>query len=183
VVFVVLAATRFKGDAGWLLLVTTVWSLLFSGFTYLLRVFQPQVSVALGRGGGVDAHRYALRLARLAVLGIGGWLLLAGGAAVAHQGEVVPWLRGLPLPWLAAVLVLPRLPMLALAGGAGYVLENSDIGSLRLAAAAAGAALAGVLGLSLLLIPMAGPPGAILALSSFEVFQVLALLVGLSRLS
>jgi hypothetical protein len=180
--FVVLAGTRFRGDAGWLLLVTTLWSLLFNGFTYLLRVFQPQVSVALGRGG-VDARRYALRLTRLAALGVGGWLLLVAAAALAHRGDVVGWLRGLPLPLLAAAVVLPRLPLLALAGGAGYVLENADARSLRLAAAAAVAALAGVLGLSLLLIPLAGVPGAILALSSFEVLQVVALLAGLSAAS
>jgi len=180
VVFVVLGTTRFRGDAGWLLLITTMWSLVFNGFTYLLRVFQPQVSVALSRAGGVDAHRHALRLARLAALGVGGWLALLGGAVVALGGDFLPWLHGLPLPLLAMVVLLPRLPVLALAGGAGYVLENSDSGSVRLAAAAAACALAGVLVLSLLLVPKVGAPGAILALSSFEAFQAMALLGGLS---
>jgi hypothetical protein len=181
-VFVVLAGTRFRGDAGWLLLVTTMWSLVFSGFTYVLRVLQPQVSVAIGRGM-VEPRRRALRLTRLAALGAGGWLLLVGAAMLAHHGDVLGWLRGLPLPLLAAAVVLPRLPLLALAGGAGYVLENSDAGSLLLAAAASATALAGVLGLSLLLVPLAGVPGAILALSGFEVIQVIALLAGLSAAS
>jgi hypothetical protein len=178
-VFVVLGATRFRGDAGWLLLITTLWSLLFNGFTYLLRVFQPQVSVALGRAGA-DAHRHALRLARLAAVGVGGWLALLAGTAAMLGGDFLPWLRDLPLPLLATVVLLTRLPLLALAGGASYVLENSDSGSLRLAAAAAASALAGVLALALLLVPRAGAPGAVLALSGFEAFQVIALLAGLS---
>jgi hypothetical protein len=179
-VFVVLGATRFRGDAGWLLVITALWSLAFNAFTFLLRVFQPQVSVALGRAGSVAGRRHALRLARLAGLGVLAWLALAGGTALALDGEVLPWLRGLPLPVLAAAVLLPRLPLLALAGGASYVLENSDAASLRLAATAAATALAGVLALALLLVPRAGAPGAILALSSFEVFQVTALLAGLS---
>jgi hypothetical protein len=177
---VVLGATRFRGDAGWLLVITALWSLAFNAFTFLLRVFQPQVSVALGRAGSVAGRRHALRLARLAGLGVLAWLALAGGTALALDGEVLPWLRGLPLPVLAAAVLLPRLPLLALAGGASYVLENSDAASLRLAATAAATALAGVLALALLLVPRAGAPGAILALSSFEVFQVTALLAGLS---
>jgi hypothetical protein len=179
-VFVVLAATPYRGDAGWLLLITTLWSLAFNGFTYLLRVFQPQVSVALGRAGGPNARRYALRLARLAALGVAAWLALLGGVALALGGDALAWLRGLPLPLLAGAVLLPRLPLLALAGGASYVLENADGRSLRLAAVAAASALAGVLALTLLLVPRAGAPGAVLALSSFEAFQVVALLAGLS---
>jgi hypothetical protein len=178
-VFVTLGATRFRGESGLLLLVISLWSLLFNGFAYLLRVFQPQVSVAL-RAGGMQARQQALRLARLAAVGVAGGLGLLGVAALLGGG-LPAVLRGLPLPLAAALVLLPRLPVLALAGGATWLLENTDPGSLRLAATAAAGGLAGVAILSAVLVPWLGAPGAILALAGFEVFQVAVLLGGLSE--
>lgn len=179
-VFVTLSATRFRGESGLLLLVISLWSLLFNGFAYLLRVFQPQLSVALGRAGGTQARQHALRLARLAAAGVAAWVGLLGVAALLGGG-LPAVLRDLPLPLAAALVLLPRLPVLALAGGATWLLENADPGSLRLAATAAAAGLAGVAILAVLLVPWLGAPGAILALSGFEVFQVAVLLGGLSE--
>lgn len=178
-VFVTLGATRFHGESGLLLLVISLWSLLFNGFAYLLRVFQPQLTVALSRAGGVHGRQQALRLARLAVAGVAGWLGLLGAAALLGGG-LPALLRGLPLPLAAALVLLPRLPVLALAGGATWLLENADPGSLRLAATAAAGGLAGVAVLSVMLVPWLGAPGAVLALSGFEVVQVAVLLGGLS---
>jgi hypothetical protein len=177
-VFVTLSATRFRGESGLLLLVVSLWSLLFNGFAYLLRVFQPQVSVAL-RAGGMQARQPALRLARLAAVAVAGGLGLLGVAALLGGG-LPAVLRGLPLPLAAALVLLPRLPVLALAGGATWLLENADPGSLRLAATAAAGGLAGVAVLSVMLVPWLGAPGAVLALSGFEVVQVAMLLGGLS---
>lgn len=178
-VFVTLGATRFHGESGLLLLVISLWSLLFNGFAYLLRVFQPQLTVALSRAGGVQGRQQALRLARLAAAGVAGWLGLLGAAALLGGG-LPALLRGLPLPLAAALVLLPRLPILALAGGATWLLENADPGSLRLAATAAAGGLAGVAVLSVMLVPWLGAPGAVLALSGFEVVQVAVLLGGLS---
>jgi hypothetical protein len=178
-VFVTLSATRFRGESGLLLLVISLWSLLFNGFAYLLRVFQPQVSVAL-RAGGMQARQHALRLARLAAVAVAGWLGLLGVAALLGGG-LPAVLRGLPLPLAAALVLLPRLPVLALAGGATWLLENADPGSLRLAATAAAGGLAGVAILSAVLVPWLGAPGAMLALSGFEVVQVAVLLGGLNE--
>jgi hypothetical protein len=178
-VFVTLSATRFRGESGLLLLVVSLWSLLFNGFAYLLRVFQPQVSVAL-RAGGMQARQQALRLARLAAVAVAGGLGLLGVAALLGGG-LPAVLRGLPLPLAAALVLLPRLPVLALAGGATWLLENADPGSLRLAATAAAGGLAGVAILSAVLVPWLGAPGAMLALSGFEVCQVAVLLGGLSE--
>jgi len=179
-VFVTLGATHFRGESGLLLLVISLWSLLFNGFAYLLRVFQPQVSVALSRAGGIQARQQALRLARLAAVGVAGGLGLLGVAALLGGG-LPAVLRGLPLPLAAALVLLPRLPVLALAGGATWLLENADPGSLRLAATAAAGGLAGVAMLSAVLVPWLGAPGAMLALSGFEVVQVAVLLGGLSE--
>jgi hypothetical protein len=179
-VFVALGASRFRGESGLLLLVVSLWSLLFNGFAYLLRVYQPQVSVALSRPGGVDGRRHALRLARLAAAGVAGWAGLLAVAALLGGG-LPAVLRELPLSLAAALVLLPRLPVVALAGGAAYLLENADRGSLRLAATAAAGGLVGVAVLAAVLVPRLGAPGAVLALAGFEVGQVAVLLVGLSE--
>jgi hypothetical protein len=179
-VFVALGASGFRAESGLLLLVISLWSLLFNGFAYLLRVYQPQVSVALSRAGGVDGRRHALRLARLAAAGVAGWAGLLG-AAVLLGGGLPAVLRELPLPLAAALVLLPRLPVVALAGGATYLLENGDRGSLRLAATAAAGGLVGVAVLAAALVPRLGAPGAVLALAGFEVGQVAVLLGGLSE--
>ena len=178
-VFFALGASRFRGESGLLLLVISLWSLLFNGFAYLLRVFQPQLSVALSRAGGVDGRRHALRLARLAAAAVAGWAGLLAAAALLGGG-LPAVLRELPLPLAAALVLLPRLPVVALAGGATWLLENGDRGSLRLAATAAAGGLVGVALLAAALVPRLGASGAVLALSGFEVLQVAVLLVGLS---
>jgi hypothetical protein len=63
-----------------------------------------------------------------------------------------------------------------------YVLENSGVHSLKLAAAGAGCALlAGAL-LAVLLIPRLGAAGAVLVLIGYDALQATVLLRGLRRI-
>jgi hypothetical protein len=177
-VFALLAASSLRGQSAQLFLVLSAWSILSAGFTYVLRVFQPQVALALDAGGGTVGRARARRLARLVLggwavylsLGLLGTLLVVGGLA--------PSPLRLPLIVVLAAILLARVPLFLLNGSAVYLLENADTRSLRLVAVAAAGGLLGVVTLALLLVPRLGAVGALLALASYDAFQSAVLLIG-----
>jgi hypothetical protein len=179
-VFAALAGSRFHTQSAYLYLVVNAWAPVVAGFNYLLRVFQPQVSLALA--GGVAAARRRAR--RLAGLVLGGWgiaaAVVAGGAALGAAG-VLHWPPRLPLVVALAVLLVARGALFATGSGAVYLLENGDGRTLRLVAVAAGCGFAAVVAVVFPLVGRFGAVGAVLTLSAYDLVLASGLLLGTRR--
>jgi hypothetical protein len=167
VLFLILGSTRFAPEIAALYVTATAADILLGVLEYVLRVFQPQVALALARRGHA-ARRWARRLSRSLVVGGAAWLALAfaGARQVDHA------LAGVPAapPWTAVLfLFVACLPLFAAKAVANFLLENLDIGSLRLAAAASVAGTLSVAVLGLATVPRLGALGAVAALAGGEI--------------
>jgi hypothetical protein len=167
VLFLILGSTRFAPEMSKLYVTATAADILLGVLEYVLRVFQPQVALALARRGAA-ARRWARQLSLSLVAGGVAWLALAFAAA--RQLDHV--LAGVPAapPWTAVlVLFVVCLPLFAAKAVANFLLENLDMGSLRLAATASVAGTLSVAMLGLVAAPRLGAIGAVAALAGGEI--------------
>jgi hypothetical protein len=177
VLFLILGSTRFAAETSKLYVTATAADILLGVLEYVLRVFQPQVALALARRGQA-ARRWARRLSFSLVTAGVLWLALAFVAA--RQLDHV--LAGVPAapPWTAPlVLFVACFPLFAAKAVANFLLENLDIGSLRLAAAASVAGTLSVAVLGLAATPRLGALGAVAAFAAGEVANGWLVLTGL----
>jgi hypothetical protein len=170
--FVVLSRSALAGQASPLFVTTSAAALLFGLVEFVLRVLQPQVSLALGRRPA-SARRHARRLGASIVLGGSAYLALAVAGAVALVDVTSPP-AGLP-DWAPALaLLVALLPVFLATAILNYVLENLDTASLRLTAVGSAAGLAGAVGAGLVLAPRWGAFGAVAALAVGEIVHAAA---------
>ena len=165
--FLILGSTRFAPEIALLYVTATAADILLGVLEYVLRVFQPQVAPALARRG-LAARRWARQLSFSLVAGGVAWLALAFVAArqLDHALARVP---AAP-PWTAVlVLFVACLPLFVAKAVANFLLENLDMGSLRLAAAASVAGTLSVALLGLAAAPRLGALGAVAALAAGEI--------------
>ncbi|MER7368217.1 hypothetical protein [Nonomuraea wenchangensis] len=161
--FVELALSPYAAHSGDLYLVTLGWGFALSILYTVQRIYQPQLSLRVAGGGVAGARVLARRMAGLAALGAALWLLVAG---------IVLAVWGVDGPVALAVLALTLLPMQALASGATFVVEHTN---LRANARAVVVALAAVAGLGVVAISLAGAAGAVYALGANPLVLGLAL--------
>jgi hypothetical protein len=167
VLFLILGSTRFAPEISLLYVTATAADILLGVLEYVLRVFQPQVALALVRRGAA-ARRWARQLSFALVVGGVAWLGLAFAAArqldhaLAHFPAAPPWTAVL-------ALFVACLPLFVAKAVANFLLENLDMGSLRLAAAASVAGTLSVALLGLVAAPRLGALGAVAALAGGEI--------------
>jgi hypothetical protein len=167
VLFLILGSTRFAPEIALLYVTATAADILLGVVEYVLRVFQPQVALALARRGQA-ARRWARQLSLSLVAGGVAWLAVAFAAArqLDHALAEVP---AAP-PWTAVVVLFAAcLPLFVAKAVANFLLENLDMGALRLAAAASVAGTLSVALLGLAAAPRLGALGAVAALAGGEI--------------
>jgi len=170
-VFAIVAALAPAAQSSYLYVAFAVFNLLHGVGDYLLRVYQPQVTLRLA---GATPEWVAGRVRRLVlVVGLGGPAYLAACA----------WAVGALTPdrapgWVAptALLVL-ALPVVFGAMLAGYLLENHTDASLLVAGLASLAALPASALAAVLLAPGTGAEGGVVALAAGHAAVALGLLV------
>ncbi|MFI7128843.1 hypothetical protein ACIBQ1_24285 [Nonomuraea sp. NPDC050153] len=160
--FVELALSPHAAQSGDLYLVTLGWGFALSILYTVQRIYQPQLSLRVAGGGLAGARVLARRMAGLAALGAALWLLISG--IVLAQGQHGQLALG--------ALALTLLPMQALASGATFVVEHTN---LRANARAVVIALAAVAGLGVVAVSLAGAAGAVYALGANPLVLGLAL--------
>jgi hypothetical protein len=172
--FVILAHSAHEQTAPFYV-TTSVAALAFGVVEYVMRVLQPQVSLALARRPAT-ARRRARRLGLAIVAGGSAYLAIAFGVAVA-MADITARPLGLA-SWAPAVaLLVACLPVFLATAILNYVLENVDAASLRRTAAGSAAGLAAAVAAGLLLAPRWGAFGAVAALTIGEVGHAAAVLV------
>ena len=171
-VFVVLAHSAYRDQAGALYLAVGVSSLLVKAFGYLLRVVQPRVSVALHpAGAGTAVQTRAARGARLVVLLGTPYLVLVTAAAVLAVRA------GLGAPVVVLVLLyLGCAPLIFGVGTINFLLENAGRAALRRTAVGSVAGLAAAVPAGYLLITLFGAPGGLAAIAVGELVHAAAVL-------
>ncbi|MEV4224048.1 hypothetical protein [Nonomuraea sp. NPDC049725] len=162
VLFVELALSPYAAHSGELYLVTLGWGFALSILYTVQRIYQPQLSLRVAGGGAAGARVLGRRMAGLAALGAALWLTAAGFALAA----------GAHGPVALAALALTLLPMQALASGATFVVEHTD---LRANARAVVVALVAVAALGAVAVPLTGAAGAVYALGANPLVLGLAL--------
>jgi O-antigen/teichoic acid export membrane protein len=181
VLFLILGSTRFAPEISKLYVTATAVDILLGVLEYVLRVFQPQVALALAHRG-TAARRWARQLSLSLVTGGVAWLFLAFAAA-RQLDHVLARTPAAP-PWTAVLLLFVAcLPLFAAKAAANFLLENLDIGSLRLAAAASMAGTLSVALLGLAAAPRLGALGAVAAFAGGEVANGWFVLAGLRTAS
>ncbi|MEU6711325.1 hypothetical protein ABZ897_07555 [Nonomuraea sp. NPDC046802] len=160
--FVELALSPHAAQSGDLYLITLGWGFALSILYTVQRIYQPQLSLRVAGGRLAEARVLARRMAGFAALGAILWLVVS--AIVISQG-----LHG---PLALGVLALTLLPMQALASGATFVVEHTD---LRANARAVVVALAAVVGVGAVAVSLTGAAGAVYALGANPLVLGLAL--------
>jgi hypothetical protein len=173
-VFLLLPLTGHAGQSGDLYVAVAGWAIVLGFFTYLLRVFQPRVSLRLARSRGHDGRGWGRSLGCWA-LGINGaWLVVV---AVTMQAPFVDRLSpGRSTVVILAVLLASHAPVALLNGLGLYLLENGDGESLRVAASAAVANLALVALVGVVVLPRYGAVGAVWAFAAGELAPAIVLM-------
>ncbi|MET9923388.1 MULTISPECIES: hypothetical protein [unclassified Streptomyces] len=177
VLFVLLGASRHHEQTGHLYLMILASSVLLNGFGYLLRLFQPHVSLTLRSVDPASLDRRVVR--RLLPVAAVGAVWSAGSLWLAWSAEQ----SGLVAPPVAVLLLyVLGVPIVFTVGSLNYLLENATPHTLRATAVSAlGGLLCAVLS-GLLLVPALGALGAVTALTVGEVAHaVLARLLLRSR--
>ena len=170
--FVILAASAVAEQTTSFYVTMTVAALVFGIVEYVLRVVQPQVSLALARDAA-NARRRVRRLGTAIVAGGLSYVALVVGSAIA-VADVTPPPSG-SWPWAPAVTLLVLcLPVFFATAILNYVLENLDARSLRLTATGSAAGVVGAVGAGLLTIPRWGAFGAVAALTMGEIVHAAA---------
>jgi hypothetical protein len=180
VLFLELSLSDHRKQAAILLPVLGVWSAGIALFSYLLRVYQPRVSLGgVGRNAG-SSRRLALRLAPAVVVLSGGFVV--GAVALLAVTDLADRVQGLALAALLGMLLLARTPGYLAQSLLGYRLENLDGRALRLNAVGALVALCAVAGVGLALIPMWGAAGLLCGGATGDVVQALTIIALRRRL-
>ncbi|MFF9348059.1 hypothetical protein [Streptomyces sp. NPDC014734] len=167
--FALLGASRHHAQSGHLYLMVLASSVLLNGFGYLMRLFQPHVSLTL-RTVEADLldRRVARRLPQIAVTGTV-WTALA--LLLTHHAER----SGLVSPPVAVLLLYVLcVPLFFAVGSVNYLLENATARTLRVTAAGSVAGLVCAVLLGLVLVPALGALGAVTALVTGEIAHALA---------
>jgi hypothetical protein len=165
--FLILSLSTLDAQTSYLFVTTSAAALLFGLLAYVLRVLQPQVSLAVSRAGGATWRR-ARRIGSAVVAGGSVYLAVVTVAAVLlFDVEDPPF----GLPGYAPVLVLfvACLPIFLATALVNYLLENVDLASLRVTAAGSVGGLVGAVALGLVLVPQFGALGAVAALTGGEI--------------
>ncbi|WP_432147993.1 hypothetical protein [Streptomyces sp. bgisy029] len=177
VLFVLLGASRHHEQTGHLYLMILASSVLLNGFGYLLRLFQPHVSLTLRSVDPASLDRRVVR--RLLPVAAVGAVWSAGSLWLAWSAQQ----SGLVAPPVAVLLLyVLGVPLVFTVGSLNYLLENATPYTLRATAVSAlGGLLCAVLS-GLVLVPTLGALGAVTALTAGEVAHaVLARLLLRSR--
>ncbi|MFJ9640061.1 hypothetical protein [Streptomyces sp. NPDC101178] len=177
VLFVLLGASRHHEQTGHLYLMILASSVLLNGFGYLLRLFQPHVSLTLRSVDPASLDRRVVR--RLLPVAAVGAVWSAGSLWLAWSAQQ----SGLVAPPVAVLLLyVLGVPLVFTVGSLNYLLENATPHTLRATAVSAlGGLLCAVLS-GLVLVPALGALGAVTALTAGEVAHaVLARLLLRSR--
>lgn len=177
VLFVLLGASRHHEQTGHLYLMILASSVLLNGFGYLLRLFQPHVSLTLRSVDPASLDRRVVR--RLLPVAAVGAVWSAGSLWLAWSAQQ----SGLVAPPVAVLLLyVLGVPLVFTVGSLNYLLENATPYTLRATAVSAlGGLLCAVLS-GLVLVPALGALGAVTALTAGEVAHaVLARLLLRSR--
>jgi hypothetical protein len=175
VAFAVLAGSSRHAESAELYLAYSGWQIMAAGTSYLMRVYQPRLSLAQGGAAGA-VRRRASRLAAGALALLAGYTLVAGGVAALIGAGVLPRLPHLPLIVAIGGLFAARVPVYLLTAGAAYVLENGDARTLRRAAAGAGCGLVVAAALAVPLVGRFGAVGAAVAFLGYDAAQSAVLL-------
>ncbi|QKW01587.1 hypothetical protein [Streptomyces sp. NA02536] len=174
--FALLAASRHHEQTAHLYLMVLASSVLLNGFGYVLRLFQPHVSLTLR---SLDAaaldRRVVRRLLPLAVAGA------AWTAAALLLARLVRDSGLLPPPVVVLLLYVLCTPLFFAVGSLHYLLENASARTLRATAAAAVAGLVCAVLAGAFLVPALGALGAVAALSAGEAAHALAARLLLTR--
>jgi hypothetical protein len=165
-VFFVLPLTGHADQSGELYVAVAGWAIVLAFFTYLLRVFQPRVSLRLAGGGAQDGRKWGRVLGWWA-LGINGAWLASMALTIRAPGLASPP-AGRPTVATLVALLASHTPVMLLTGLGLYLLENSDGGSLRHAARAGAANLAVVAVVAVAVVPHYGAVGAVWAFAAGE---------------
>lgn len=167
--FALLAASRHHEQSGHLYLMVLASSVLLNGFGYLLRLFQPHVSLTLRAAADARLDRRFLR--RLPRVAVAGALWTAAALALTRHAAQ----GGLVSPPVAVLLLyLLCVPLFFAVGSLNYLLENATTRTLRITAAGSVAGLLCAVLLGLVLVPACGALGAVAALAAGEIAHVLA---------
>jgi hypothetical protein len=178
VLFLELSLSDHAKQAAILLPVLGVWSAGIALFSYLLRVYQPRVSLGgVGRKAGYS-RRLALRIAPAVVVLSGGFVV--GAVALLAVTDLADRVQGLALAALLGMLLLARTPGYLAQSLLSYRLENLDGRALRLNAIGGVVALCAVTLVGLGLIPMWGAAGLLCGGACGDVVQA-ATIIALRR--
>ncbi|RST24237.1 hypothetical protein EF908_06425 [Streptomyces sp. WAC04770] len=162
--FMMLGASRHHEQTGHLYLMILASSVLLNGFGYLLRLFQPHVSLTLRSVDPASLDRRVVR--RLLPVAAAGAAWSAGSLWLAWWAERTALV---PPPVVVLLLYVLCVPLFFTVGSLNYLLENATPHTLRATALSAlGGLLCAVL-LGLVLVPALGALGAVAALASGEV--------------
>ncbi|MFJ6630861.1 hypothetical protein ACIQMR_05520 [Streptomyces sp. NPDC091376] len=175
--FWMLGASRHHEQTGHLYLMVLASSVLLNGFGYLMRLFQPHVSLTLRSVDPASLDRRVVR--RLLPVAVVGAVWTAPALWLARSAE-----QAALVPSSVAVLLLYVLcvPLFFAVGSLNYLLENATSRTLRATAVSALGGLVCAVVLGLVLVPALGALGAVTALASGEVAHaVLARLLLRSR--
>ncbi|WP_328725829.1 hypothetical protein [Streptomyces sp. NBC_00259] len=176
--FAMLGASRHHEQTGHLYLMVLASSVLLNGFGYLMRLFQPHVSLTLRSVDPASLDRRVVRrLLPVAAVGAVWTALALWLARSAEQAALVPSSVAVLLLYVLCV------PLFFAVGSLNYLLENATSRTLRATAVSALGGLVCAVLLGLVLVPALGALGAVTALASGEVAHaVLARLLLRSRL-
>lgn len=174
VLFAILSRSALAEQTAPFYVTTSVAAIAFGVVEYVMRVLQPQVSLAIARRA-TGVWRRARRLGLAIVVGGSGYLALLFGVAVATT-HVTGRPLGLPAWGPAVALLVACLPVFLATAILNYVLENLDATSLRRTATGSATGLAGAVAAGLLLAPRWGAFGAVAALTVGEVVHAAAVL-------
>jgi hypothetical protein len=174
--FLVLRVTHFANQSGDLYVAVAGWAIVFSLVTYVLRVFQPQISLRLAAGGQRTGTQRARSLVQLSLAVNIAWLAAAGSLIVILNLRSLPEGRTYVVALVA--LVASQTPVFMLTAVGVCLLENLNGRSLRAVGAATGGGFVVVIVTSLVVIPFYGAAGAIWALATMELVQAIVLLRG-----
>ncbi|MEI5011587.1 hypothetical protein RB196_33855 [Streptomyces sp. PmtA] len=162
--FAILGASRHHEQTGHLYLMVLASSVLLNGFGYLMRLFQPHVSLTLRSVDAASLDRRVVR--RLLPVAATGAVWTAVALWLARSAEQTGLV---PPPVAVLLLYVLCVPLFFAVGSLNYLLENATSRTLRATAVSALAGLLCAVLLGLFLVPALGALGAVTALASGEV--------------
>lgn len=169
VLFALLGASRHHEQTGHLYLMVLASSVLLNGFGYVLRLFQPHVSLTLRTLDAATLDRRVVR--RLLPLAVAGTAWTGAALLLARFTQDSGLL---PPPVVVLLLYVLCIPLVFAMGSLNYLLENAGAHTLRATAAGAAAGLACAVLAGMFLVPLLGAIGAVGALAAGEAAHALA---------